>query len=90
MEFCFPCTSELCATGFQRCDDPPMSLSSQDCACFGPPDKPCADCFICMSPFAFVCDIFTLCPRVTVYSYMECKECMKKKNSPETIVEGYL
>ena len=56
----FPFSSFACDRAFKRCDEEP---TMEDCGCFGPRDRPCEDCCLCLSPFGLAVDIVSAVPR---------------------------
>ena len=81
---CFPTGTRFCNDGFDYCNETP---NNGDCDCCGPRGRCCIDCYICLSHIGLTIDIITIPFRMTYFSYLQCKNCLKCKK--ETQTESY-
>ena len=70
---CFPLTRNCIKKGYNRFYEP-INLDEEVGYC-GPPDRPCIDCYICLSPICIPFDIIT------------CFSIKKKEKSKVNIIE---
>ena len=88
--YTLPCTTFACDRGFKRCDEAPHNSTTNDCGCFGPRDRPCEDCCLCLSPIAFMGDIALIIPRCLHLMCLGCNDMYNncsKKDEKTMIVE---
>jgi len=79
----FPTGCRFCDDGFDYCNEPPRN---SDCGCCGTRNRPCIDCYTCLSPIGLAIDLITLPFRSLCCIYIQCDKCKCKK---ETQIEAY-
>jgi len=55
---CFPLTQQCIKKGYNRYNEP---IVPEEVGYCGPPNRPCIDCYLCLSPICIPIDIITFC-----------------------------